>query len=108
MPHKRVAVLYGGKGEEHSISCVSVAEVLKAQDGDEFDPLPDGSALATAMLEVSNHDFRVLVERAMDARGIECAVIVKEINPMPGFTPISMYHQAWQATGAGTLNSYQA
>ena len=42
MPRKRVAVLYGGEGEEHAISCVSAAEVLKALDRDEFDPLPIG------------------------------------------------------------------
>ncbi len=26
-------------------------------------------------------------------------VMVNEINTMPGFTPISMYPKAWEATG---------
>ncbi|MCT6873796.1 MAG: D-alanine--D-alanine ligase A, partial [Bifidobacterium sp.] len=29
----------------------------------------------------------------------EGRVIVNEINTMPGFTPISMYAKAWEATG---------
>ena len=28
-------------------------------------------------------------------------VMVNEINTMPGFTPISMYPKAWEATGIG-------
>ncbi|MGV9873876.1 D-alanine--D-alanine ligase A, partial [Streptomyces cellulosae] len=27
--------------------------------------------------------------------------VINEINTMPGFTPISMYPQMWQATGVG-------
>jgi D-alanine-D-alanine ligase len=29
------------------------------------------------------------------------SVMVNEINTMPGFTPISMYSKAWEATGIG-------
>ncbi|CAM5411136.1 D-alanine--D-alanine ligase [Streptomyces griseoloalbus] len=28
--------------------------------------------------------------------------VINEINTMPGFTPISMYPQMWQATGSAT------
>lgn len=38
----RVAVLYGGKADEHSISCVSVGSVLRAIDTDRYDVLPIG------------------------------------------------------------------
>lgn len=31
-------------------------------------------------------------------------VMVNEINTMPGFTPISMYPKAWEATGVGYTN----
>ena len=42
MVRKRVAVLYGGRADEHSISCVSTAGVLGAMDRERFDPVPVG------------------------------------------------------------------
>ncbi len=42
MTKKRIAVLYGGRAEEHSISCVSAAGVLNAIDTERFDVLPIG------------------------------------------------------------------
>ncbi|WP_300766353.1 D-alanine--D-alanine ligase family protein [uncultured Bifidobacterium sp.] len=42
MVRKRVAVLYGGRADEHSISCVSTAGVLGAMDPQRFDPVPIG------------------------------------------------------------------
>ena len=42
-----------------------------------------GSALASAMLESSTHVFRVLVEQAMDARDIECAVLADNPRATP-------------------------
>ncbi|RBP99730.1 D-alanine--D-alanine ligase family protein [Bifidobacterium xylocopae] len=42
MVKQRVAVLYGGRADEHPISCVSAAGVLNAMDRDRFDPLPIG------------------------------------------------------------------
>ncbi|RYQ27272.1 D-alanine--D-alanine ligase [Bifidobacterium pseudolongum subsp. globosum] len=35
----RVAVMYGGKADEHPISCISVASVLRALDTSRFDPV---------------------------------------------------------------------
>ena len=46
--------------------------------------------------------------KAVDGRGLsrvdsfvtkDGRVILNEINTMPGFTPISMYPKAWEATG---------
>lgn len=42
MGKKRIVVLYGGKADEHSISCVSVAGVLNALDTSRFDAVPVG------------------------------------------------------------------
>ena len=42
MAKKRVVVMYGGKADEHSISCISTAGVLRALDTDRFDPVPVG------------------------------------------------------------------
>ncbi|MDF7664373.1 D-alanine--D-alanine ligase [Bifidobacterium sp. ESL0763] len=42
MRRKRVAVLYGGKADEHSISCISAAGVLAAMDMERFEPVPIG------------------------------------------------------------------
>ncbi|AKV55960.1 D-alanine--D-alanine ligase family protein [Bifidobacterium actinocoloniiforme] len=39
---RRVAVLYGGRADEHPISCVSAAGVLNAIDRDRFEPAPIG------------------------------------------------------------------
>ncbi len=42
MTKKRVVVLYGGKADEHPISCISTAGVLKAMDTERFEPVPVG------------------------------------------------------------------
>ena len=42
MAKKRVVVLYGGRADEHSISCISTAGVLRALDTDRFEPVPVG------------------------------------------------------------------
>ena len=42
MARKRVVVLYGGRADEHSISCVSAAGVLNAIDSDRYEPIPVG------------------------------------------------------------------
>lgn len=42
MAKKRIVVLYGGKADEHPISCVSTAGVLKAMDTERFEPIPVG------------------------------------------------------------------
>ncbi|WEV73144.1 D-alanine--D-alanine ligase family protein [Bifidobacterium sp. ESL0790] len=42
MRRKRVAVLYGGKADEHSISCLSANGVLSAMDTERFEPVPIG------------------------------------------------------------------
>lgn len=39
MAKKRVAVFYGGKADEHSISCISAASVLRALDPERFEPV---------------------------------------------------------------------
>lgn len=40
MAKKRVVVLYGGRADEHSISCISTAGVLGAMDTERFEPIP--------------------------------------------------------------------
>ena len=42
MAKKRVVVLYGGRADEHSISCISTAGVLGAMDTERFEPIPVG------------------------------------------------------------------
>lgn len=42
MVTKRIAVLYGGRADEHSISCVSTAGVLGAMDVSRFEAVPIG------------------------------------------------------------------
>ena len=42
MAKKRVVVLYGGRADEHSISCISTAGVLNAMDTERFEPIPVG------------------------------------------------------------------
>ena len=42
MAKKRVVVLYGGRADEHSISCISTAGVLAAMDTERFEPIPVG------------------------------------------------------------------
>ena len=42
MAKKRIVVMYGGKADEHSISCISTAGVLGAMDTERFEPIPVG------------------------------------------------------------------
>ena len=42
MARKRIVVMYGGKADEHSISCISTAGVLRALDADRFEAVPVG------------------------------------------------------------------
>ncbi|MBT1163990.1 D-alanine--D-alanine ligase family protein [Bifidobacterium felsineum] len=42
MAKKRIVVLYGGRADEHSISCISTAGVLNALDTERFEPIPVG------------------------------------------------------------------
>ncbi|KAB5607177.1 D-alanine--D-alanine ligase family protein [Bifidobacterium jacchi] len=39
---KRIVVMYGGKADEHSISCISAAGVLRALDADRFEAIEVG------------------------------------------------------------------
>jgi D-alanine-D-alanine ligase len=39
---RKIVVLYGGKADEHSISCISAAGVLNAIDRELFEPIPVG------------------------------------------------------------------
>lgn len=42
MAKKRIVVMYGGKADEHSISCISAASALRALDTDKFEAMPVG------------------------------------------------------------------
>ena len=42
MANKRIVVMYGGKADEHSISCISAASALRALDTDKFEAIPVG------------------------------------------------------------------
>ncbi len=42
MTKQRIIVLYGGKADEHSISCISTAGMLNALDTERFEPVPVG------------------------------------------------------------------
>ncbi|KAB7789911.1 D-alanine--D-alanine ligase family protein [Bifidobacterium leontopitheci] len=42
MAKQRIVVMYGGKADEHSISCISTAGVLRALDTDKFEAIPVG------------------------------------------------------------------
>ena len=42
MAKKRIVVMYGGKADKHSISCISAASALRALDTDKFEAIPVG------------------------------------------------------------------
>ena len=42
MAKKRIVGMYGGKADEHSISCISAASALRALDTDKFEAIPVG------------------------------------------------------------------
>ena len=42
MAKKRIVVMYGGKADDHSISCISAERALRALDTDKFEAIPVG------------------------------------------------------------------
>ena len=78
MTKKRIVVLYGGRADEHSISCISTAGVLNALDADRFEAVPVGITKDGKWIVDGedprgwNLDGGVLptVERTVDARDV--------------------------------------
>lgn len=62
----------------------------------------DLAGLDEAIEEARRHDPKILVEGLVRADFFlteDDEFVINEINTMPGFTPISMYPQMWQASG---------
>ncbi len=79
-------------------------EAKYLDDACEFDVPADLPQPVVAQLQ----DYAVRAFRALDGRGLARvdffvsdagAVIINEVNTMPGFTPISMYPRMWAASG---------
>jgi D-alanine-D-alanine ligase len=58
-PKPRVAVVFGGRSSEHSISCVSAASVLRAIDRDVYDVVPIGISPAGRWMLVPDDPARL-------------------------------------------------
>ncbi|MBM6700371.1 D-alanine--D-alanine ligase [Bifidobacterium pullorum subsp. saeculare] len=78
MAKKRIVVLYGGRADEHPISCVSVAGVLKAMDTERFEPIPVGITKAGQWI-VGGED-----PRSWDLTGES----LPEVTVTPGARPV--------------------
>ncbi|MCX5046140.1 D-alanine--D-alanine ligase [Aldersonia sp. NBC_00410] len=62
----RVGVLYGGRSNEHSVSCVSAGSVLRHLDPDRYEPVPIGiTAAGTWLLGTRDPRDFALVEGAL-------------------------------------------
>ena len=57
----RVAVVFGGKGPEHAISCLGGGNVLRAIDRDEYEVIPIGITREGAWLEVTDDPAKLAI-----------------------------------------------
>ena len=60
----RVAVVFGGRSNEHAISCVTAGSVLQAIDSDRYDVVPIGIALDGRWVLESGDPQRLQIESA--------------------------------------------
>src|SRR5215472_1790847 len=57
----RVAVVFGGRGPEHAISCLGGGNVLRAIDRDEYEVIPIGITREGAWLEVTDDPAKLAI-----------------------------------------------
>ncbi|MGY1682675.1 D-alanine--D-alanine ligase family protein [Geodermatophilus sp. SYSU D01176] len=72
----RIAVVFGGRSAEHSISCVSAGAVLAALDPDRYDVVPVGITRAGAWV--------------LPDPGLRLAIVDGELPEVPGGTPVTL------------------
>ena len=115
----RVVVMYGGKADEHSISCISTAGVLRALDTDRFEPVPVGitkyrkglaklrpvdAATAAEIIDIADEFGRENLER-FGTRRFFCAdeLFLRAGRPLPEEDYYEGYRQL--ENGVGMLRS---
>lgn len=97
---KRVLVMYGGKADEHPISCVSTAGVLGAMDLDRFEPVPVGITKAGRWI-VDGED-----PRGWGLDGESLPEVVETASSRPVVLDVSAGGDGFYARNAdGTLES---
>ena len=57
----RVAVVFGGRGPEHAISCLGAGSVLRVIDRDEYDVIPVGITREGSWLQVTDEPERLAI-----------------------------------------------
>lgn len=57
----KVAVVFGGRGPEHAISCLGGGNVLRAIDRDEYEVIPIGITREGSWLEVSDDPAKLAI-----------------------------------------------
>ena len=84
--HKiRVAVVFGGRSSEHSISCASAAYVLPALDPARYEVVPIGIARDGRWLQVSGDPARLAISRGGELPSVDAlATAGTEIAARPG------------------------
>lgn len=62
----RVAVIYGGRSSEHSVSCVSAGAILEHLDPEKYEVIPVGITVNGAWVVGESDPARLrLIDRAM-------------------------------------------
>ncbi len=81
----RVAVVFGGRSSEHSISCASAAHVLPALDPARYEVVPIGIARDGRWLQVSGDPGRLAIGRGGELPSVDAlATPGAEIAARPG------------------------
>ena len=81
----RVAVVFGGRSSEHSISCASAAHVLPALDPARYEVVPIGIARDGRWLQVSGDPERLAIGRGGELPSVDAlATPGAEIAARPG------------------------
>ncbi|EFA23381.1 D-alanine--D-alanine ligase family protein [Bifidobacterium gallicum] len=74
---QRVAIMYGGKADEHSISCISTASVLRALDAERFEPV---------LIGITRDG--VWIVDGEDPRAWDLAAGLPSVEQVPGSRPV--------------------
>jgi D-alanine-D-alanine ligase len=80
----RVAVVFGGRSEEHAVSCASAGLVLSAIDRDRYDVLPIGIATDGRWVLTSGDPGRLALSAASEPSVESVALPGAEITPRAG------------------------
>ncbi|HEY9474767.1 MAG TPA: D-alanine--D-alanine ligase A, partial [Mycobacteriales bacterium] len=95
----RVAVIFGGRSTEHSISCVSAGSVMSALDRDSYEVLPVGITPEGGWVLASDDPRALQISGRELPQVVKGSAVVLPADPTAGPMVVTEPGQAAQALG---------